>query len=296
MGMYVVEFERCAASGRRGRLRIAGGIWVGDECVFEFADAATGMAGVLRCDWRRSEAAIDVLEGRALGADGARLCAELRALTQGFHTGAFAGIPDGALASFYAGDYHRRMGLATNVPFEIAHKARDAELIARSWPDGRLLDAGCSAGELVRQLRARGLDAHGFDLCPDLATVAYPEVRPFVRQGSVTAIPYGPEDGFETLVALDVFEHVPEDRVPAMVAEFARLGVRRVAAHIALCEFEYGGHVTLRPLSWWDRALLPWFRRSRDAATLSAVCATYGGDPARFLRVFERVQVPALLA
>jgi hypothetical protein len=147
----------------------------------------------------------------------------------------------------------------------------------------------------VRQLRARGVDAHGFDLCADLDRIAYPEVRGCVRQGAVTAIPFGPDDGFDTLTAFDVFEHIPEDRIPAMVDEFARLGVRTVVALIAQSEFQYKGHLTLRPLTWWDRALAPRFRRRHDAHTLSTMARDFAGDPAKYLAVYDLVEVPALL-
>src|SRR5690606_16991268 len=119
-----------------------------------------------------------------------------------------------------------------------------------------------------------GIDARGFDVCPDVAAHADPSVAPFLRSGPLAAIPYGPEDGLDTLLALDVFEHIPEHLLGPMVGEFARLGVRRIVTRIALCEFHLPGHVTLRPLSWWDRQLAPWFHRTAPAhaAELAAAC------------------------
>jgi len=158
---------------------------------------------------------------------------------------------------------------------------------------GKALDAGCSAGETVRQLRARGIDAWGFDLCLDLNEIAYPEVRDVLRVGSVTEMPFTPEDGFDTLLALDLFEHIPEHRVPEMVLEIERLHVTQVVAHIALCEFQYPGHQTLRPLSWWDRQMAKSFRRI-SPETAGDVAAAFQGDPSRSLRSYERIAVPVL--
>jgi trans-aconitate methyltransferase len=156
---------------------------------------------------------------------------------------------------------------------------------------GRVLHAGCGTGELVRELCVRGVDAHGFDHRADLEATALREVAPRLLRGAVDAIPFGPADRFETLVAIDLFEHVPEPQIAAMVAEFARLGVRRVVARQAHGEFHRPGHVTLRPLSWWDRRLSPWFHR-RVPVGRCRMAAAFDGDPSRYLRVYELVETP----
>jgi len=186
------------------------------------------------------------------------------------------------------------MNYANGSSTETDFKRHVVDQVLALGAPGKVLDAGCSAGEVVKQLRARGIDAHGFDLCGDLAAIAYAGVAPFLRKGGVDAIPYGPEDGFTTLLALDVFEHVPEHKVAMMVAEFARLGVKRVVAHIALCEFQYPGHLTLRPLSWWDRQLAPCFQRIVPA-TQASMAAGFGADPSKYLRVYELAEVPVAL-
>jgi len=279
-------------TGRQGELRVAGGVWHRDVCTFEFSDSVFGLAGTIACDWQQHGPQIDVLEGDALqpGADGVLML--LRDRLRAFHRGAYAGVRDGELDALYAGDYHKRMNLASDDELERAFKRHMVDQILRLGPPGKVLDAGCSAGETLRQLHARGVDAHGFDLCADLHEIAYPEVREFVRVGSVTDIPFGPEHGFDTVLALDLFEHIPEDRVPKMVRELERLRPRRVIAHIALCEFQYPGHLTLRPLSWWDRHLGPAFRRVLDATT-GEIAGGFGVDPSRFLRVYEYVGAAA---
>jgi hypothetical protein len=278
-------------NGGTGMLRIVGGIWSGDTCVFEFADTRAGIAGTATCDWRRPAPWLDVTAGDATSPAARALLAQITQLLQPFHRDAFADVTDAQLATLYAGNYHGEMNLANDTPSEIAFKSHVLDQVCLLGIGAKVLDAGCSAGEVVRQLRTRGIDAWGFDLCPDLARIAYPEVAPFVRVGSVDAIPFGPEDGFDTLLALDVFEHVPERAIAGMVHELVRLGVRRVIAHIALVEFQYPGHITLRPLSWWDRKLAPWFARTSPAAT-PQVAAAFDADPSRYLRVYDLVAVP----
>ncbi len=292
MRMFEVGYQ-VEVLGKKGLMRVAGGIWSGDACVFEFAESATGLAGTATCDWRRPAPAIDVLEGNAEAPATAALLDQLRHLLMPFHRGAFADVRDEDLAALYAGDYHKNQNYAVDSTAETAFKRHVLDQLLQLGAPGKVLDAGCSAGEVVRQLRGRGIDAWGFDLCADLARIAYPEVAAFLRQGRMDAMPFGPEHGFDTLLALDVFEHVPERAIRPMVAEFVRLGVKRVVAHIALVEFHYAGHITLRPLSWWDRQLAPWFLRVAPAGQANAVQG-FGSDPSRFLRVYELVAVPAV--
>lgn len=293
--MIEAAYEFHDASGS-GRLIVRGGIWCGDECVFEFVETLRGTSGTVRCDWREAAPRIEVRHGDGRDPAVRAVLLQLGELLRPFHRDAFAGVGDEELAQLYAAPYHSDQNYSNDHPFEARYKARIVDSIVRLLAPRKLLDAGCSAGEVVRQLRARGVDAHGFDLCADLDRVAYPEVREFVRRGSVTTIPFGPDDGFDTLTALDVFEHIPEDRIPAMVAEFVRLGVRTVVALIAQCEFQYKGHLTLRPLTWWDRLLGPRFRRRHDAHTLSAMARSFDADPGKYLAVYDLVEVPALLA
>lgn len=289
--VYTIHDRR----GAEGSLVVRGGIWAGDECVFEFVETLRGTSGVVRCDWRQPGPRIEVVHGDGNDADVRAVLLQLAELMRPFHAGAFAGVTDAALAGLYAGPYHADQNYSNDHGYETAYKARIVDSVLRLLQPAKVLDAGCSAGEVVRQLRARGVDAHGFDLCADLPSIAYAEARPFVRRGSVTAIPFGPEDGFDTVTAFDVFEHIPEHRVPAMVDELARLGARRVVALIAMCEFQYKGHLTLRPLPWWDRAFAPHFRRRRDARTLQAMAADFGGDAGKYLAVYDLVSAPVLV-
>jgi SAM-dependent methyltransferase len=283
-------------TGAKGRLRVAGGIWIGDECVFEFTDTVYGLVGVARCDWRQPAPRLEVQEGPAADAGARQLMAKLQQLLLAFHHGAYRGASDEVLAALYQGSYHREMNYAVNSPLEAEYKGRLSALLLELCDAGKVLDVGCAAGEVVRQLRQRGVEAWGFDICPQLDEIAYEDTRAFLRRGSADAIPFGPEDGFDTAIALDVLEHVPEDRVPAMVQELVRLGIKNVAAHIALCEFQYPGHVTLRPMHWWDAQLAPWYRRDAfsDGGVAARMVPQERADPAQMLRVYRLIEAPAL--
>lgn len=76
--------------------------------------------------------------------------------------------------------------------------------------DARLLDAGCGSGRNMVELRAFG-DVAGLE--PSAASVAVAEARAIgpVEQGSMEAMPFE-DDAFDAAVALDVIEHIDDDR------------------------------------------------------------------------------------
>ena len=55
------------------------------------------------------------------------------------------------------------------------------------------------------------------------------------------------------------------------------------------------GHLTLRPLTWWDRAFGHRFRRRHDARTLAVMANDFVADPSKYLAVYDLVEVPALV-
>ncbi len=290
--MFTIQFEISSLARPAGRINLTGGTWVGDECIFEFSENVFGMSGLIRCDWRKAAPDFEIQEGPTDAPEAWTMLAKVSELLAGYHTGTFAGVTDEQLAQLYSQPYHTKNNYTGSTDNENMLKGRLAELVIQLAKPRRVLVAGCSAGECIRQLRARGVEAWGFDLCPDLQGMAYDEVKPYLRVGSITDIPFGAEDGFDTLTALDLFEHVPEDRVPIMVEQIDRLGVQNVAALIAMGEFQYEGHITLRPLHWWDAQMAPHFRRERfdsiDAHPARGILPDLP-EASRLLRFYERI-------
>ncbi len=160
----------------------------------------------------------------------------------------------------YDAAYHESNQYTQGDPREVAIKWVQARIIADTANPRKCVIAGCSNGELVRQCRSLGIDASGFDVIPNISEIAFPEVREYLRHGSLTAIPFTDDDKFDTLVAIDVLEHIPERDVARMVEEWVRLGVRRLVLLINLNQFWYPGHITLRPLEWWAGQWKPHFK------------------------------------
>lgn len=278
------------ARGQEGVIRLHGGQWVGDECVFEFTVPLRGLAGVVRADWRQSEPMFELTDGAVDDPETKTVLEKVVMLLPGFHTGAFDGVTADDLEALYAAEYHAGQSYAVSSPFEQQRKGVLADLTIELTRPEKVLVAGCSAGECIRQLRARGVDAWGFDICPEVEKIAYPEAQGFVRRGSVTRIPFEAGDGFDTLTAFDVFEHVPEVSLPAMVEEFRRLGLRHLVVLTAYCEYGYPGHVTLRPLRWWDNVFAPHFTRvpNHELPNAWPVVEPGSADPTKLLRVYSR--------
>jgi SAM-dependent methyltransferase len=90
------------------------------------------------------------------------------------------------------------------------------DYVLRSTGDGRVLDFGCGAGEVVRLLRSEGIECYGADVFYEGAgDRGDPLVSPMVENGFVREI--GPDgrlpfedDSFDLIVSDQVFEHVED--------------------------------------------------------------------------------------
>lgn len=191
----------------------------------------------------------------------------------------------------YAHGYHEARGYAKDDAEQARIKQAHAEVIVRNARAQKVLEAGCSNGELVRALRARGTEAWGFDISASVYDIAYPDARPYVRQGSILDIPFGAADGFDTLVAIDVFEHIPRRLVPKLVSELVRMRVRTLVTLINHISVNDPGHVSLFPMFWWERKLAPHFRlrpaSSTDHAGIGPVYGIDPSDPVHVIRFWD---------
>lgn len=84
----------------------------------------------------------------------------------------------------------------------------------------RILDIGCGAGLLMKELREKGYAVQGVDYS-DLA-VAYCHSKGLtdVRQGSATSLPFA-DNSLDVVLLLDVLEHIQDDK--AAIAEARRV-------------------------------------------------------------------------
>lgn len=129
-----------------------------------------------------------------------------------------------------------------------------------------LLDAGCGSGKFMRRIleqhadefTIRGFDIAGNCLDPwfagreaDLLTTGC-----LWNEGALPA----PNDG---VVCTDVMEHIPTDRVPAVLRNLRAAATRCVFFGIALFPDSFGPkvlgaplHLTVKPVDWWQRQMI----------------------------------------
>ena len=94
-----------------------------------------------------------------------------------------------------------------------------ADGIVRTLRPTRVLDAACAWGLLVEALRARGVEAFGFDISSYAIDQVEAATRPFCWQASVTR---EIEGRYDLIVCIEVLAHLTEEDGRAAVATFCR--------------------------------------------------------------------------
>ncbi len=179
----------------------------------------------------------------------------------------------------YSDQYLSEHGYDKGTEHEQFLKQVNAQIIQRISHPQKLLVAGCAAGELVRQCRKINIETWGFDLPLNLQEIAFPEIAPYVRSGSLSEIPFDVSDDFDVLVAIDVLEHVPESHLLTMVQEWIRLDLRSLVLLINLNDCSFPGHITLRPIEWWAEKFKPHFLLEKTISHFEDLPAVYGNIP-----------------
>lgn len=174
---------------------------------------------------------------------------------------------------------------------------RDAFESLRLPPDARVLDVGCGTGGTVKALRGLARFT-GLDMSPTAARFAARRTGEAVLCGMATDLPLQ-DASMDAVLALDVFEHVPDDgRAVAEVRRVLRPGgalVATVPCHPALfSEHDRALHHVRRytrdgflgllrahglhpeRVTWTDASLFPlvaavrWLRRARGNGPATA--------------------------
>lgn len=157
-----------------------------------------------------------------------------------------------------AGEYAEfARGLLESNPFERA----PLDLFAESVGDGPVADLGCGEGRITAYLAGAGLDVSGTDLSPrmiELARGAHPGLRFEVGSLERTGLPSATLAG---VVAWYSLIHLPPERIPGALAEFARvlrgggyalLGFQAADADGDPVAFD---HAVVEAYRWWPERL-----------------------------------------
>jgi SAM-dependent methyltransferase len=157
---------------------------------------------------------------------------------------------------------------------ELAGKPWDRALLAAfaETVSGPVADVGCGPGHVTAHLDGLGLDAVGIDLSAEMVAVArraYPHLD--FRVGDMTRLDL-PDASLGGIVAFYSTIHLPPDRFPVALAEFARV---LAPGGQLLLAFQAGAGEHRHLTDWHGhRVALDHYRRDPDDVT--AALATAG--------------------
>lgn len=120
--------------------------------------------------------------------------------------------------------------------------------------DGKILDAGCGRGSVLRYMLDNGIDAFGIELSP-VCVEKYLEGLPVANADIVTWSEGGHQ--YRGCISTDVMEHIPLDQIDATLAALAKLSPS-VFLGIANHSSVHNGHelhVIQEGIDWWKRKI-----------------------------------------
>ena len=155
----------------------------------------------------------------------------------------------------------------------------------------KVLIGGCSSGMGIFAFRQINVQAYGFEISPDLDRMVLPEVKDYIRSGSMIDIPFDANDNFDCFLTTDVLEHVQLKNINCAFREMARINCTWMVHLINHTDIR-PDHMTLKPLKWWAKQASPYYRlRSDLQAPVSDNPRIYGlnGDPLHVYTFWERI-------
>jgi len=111
-------------------------------------------------------------------------------------------------------DYQRFEDRFRPEPAVRAHQERYAEILQGA---GRVVDVGCGRGELVEMLRARGVDAYGYEMEPDFVALAAVRGLPVEHGDGIAHVAGLAAGSVGGVVASHVVEHLEPSEVIRLV-------------------------------------------------------------------------------
>lgn len=120
------------------------------------------------------------------------------------------------------------------------------------------LDVGCGTGKLVYYLRKLGVETYGIEISKYALENAEKEVKPYLKFGDITKIPY-PDNQFDLVLTYDVIEHLERSKLKKAIEETVRVS-RKWILHkiytkenhwITLFHGKDFSHLSVFPYTFW---------------------------------------------
>ncbi len=84
------------------------------------------------------------------------------------------------------------------------------------------LDIGCGNGSLIKYLRKLDIEAYGIEISKYALEVADKELKPYIKYGDITKIPYK-DESFDLVLSFDVLEHIERSKLKKSLEESIRV-------------------------------------------------------------------------
>jgi SAM-dependent methyltransferase len=129
-----------------------------------------------------------------------------------------------------------------------------SSMVEERFFPGSLLDVGAAYGFVVQYFQRQGVEAAGVEP----SDYAHERAQVPLLKGHLPALPIPEGLRYDVVTCTEVLEHVPEDLVPAALAELARVTDRKLVLLIMIDGPGADGdpgHICLQSPDWWNEQL-----------------------------------------
>jgi 2-polyprenyl-3-methyl-5-hydroxy-6-metoxy-1,4-benzoquinol methylase len=117
---------------------------------------------------------------------------------------------------------------------------REASSIINNIQFDKVLDFGCAKGFMVYAMRLLGKEAYGVDVSEYAVSNGHPKVKDYL---SVIESAEDVKGGWDLIIAKDVLEHIPKEKLPEVLSALRRRCIREYEMDVT--------HVVREPEEWW---------------------------------------------
>ncbi len=143
-----------------------------------------------------------------------------------------------------------------------------------------VLDAGCGSGKLMWRLMndyPGEFDVHGFDISDNCLDPCFAQMKDRVLTVGCLWNPDDFQKTYDAVICCDVMEHIPTERVPAVLANLRKSATRFAFFSISVIPDAFGPmligealHLTVQKPNWWFAKLaLAGFKMTSYATAVS---------------------------
>ena len=207
---------RHGTPGMKGKVELGFSRVEGHGIEIGFTDKVYGNAGTIRFDGKTANATITSQKAYTGAlADPAEYNQYFGSILNVFSSSyTFGRSPAPEQMIAYDEEYHDDKGYIRGDPKETEIKEIQAQIIRDIADPRRASSPDARTASSFRQCRRVGLTVYGFDVIPNLKEGGVSRGPRLSPRGSLTEIPFDRDDAFDTLIAVDVLEHIPERELP----------------------------------------------------------------------------------